>query len=71
MSKKLNSINVHEKVVREVEAREFVFADSKFTVLVLKGENLEIDFYFKDREELQELISKIEEAYKNIKVIKK
>jgi len=67
--RKMNSINVHEKVVREVEAREF--PNSNFAVLMLKGENIEIDFYFEKKEEIQELLSRIEEAYKNIKVIEK
>jgi hypothetical protein len=66
VSKKLNSISVHSKI-KEVEAREF----TDFAVLVLKSDDLEIHIYVNNREEIQELLSIIEEAYKNIKVIKK
>jgi hypothetical protein len=66
--RKMNSISVHSKI-KEVEAREF--PNSNFAVLVLKSDDLEIDLYLEKKEEIQELLSRIEEAYKNIKVIKK
>jgi hypothetical protein len=66
--RKMNSISIHDKI-KEAEAREF--PNSNFAVLVLKGDNLEIQVYFEKKEEIQELLSRIEEAYKNIKVIKK
>ena len=64
----MNSISVHSKI-KEAEAKEFTGLN--FAVLVLKSDDLEIHIYFNNREEIRELISVIEEAYKNIRVIKK